>query len=407
MPSTQESIRGVPLWDGVAFRGASRIEWSGDRIETVADDEPAHDDLCVIPGLIDTHVHLGAYSGTGHADWSSWPLITPWEEQVFHIAHNAQKAARGGVTTLRDLSGDERQLAVKRAFDEGIQPGPRILVNGAVGMTAGHGDLFIPPHYPHRGRVADSPDECRKLVREYARLGADGIKIFTSGGVLSMGDKVGWRNQTLDEIRTTIDEAHALGMPVAAHSHSAEGNEIALAVGADSIEHGTGLERDQWDRLIERNVSIAPTLLINDAIADGRVNVGEEAQAKAKDVVAYRDSLFGDAGRAGIRFVLGTDANGVFVQFGDQMEEVRLMARMFGWTAERALVSATSDAADVVRMGDRIGSLAPGRAADLVVLRGRPWEDIEDLRVENIVAVVSRGRLVHGALPTSVQTGAA
>ncbi|MBO9627247.1 MAG: amidohydrolase family protein [Microbacterium sp.] len=401
MASTSDSIRGIPLWDGSAYRGASRIEWSGDRIEAVEPDEQAHDDLCVIPGLIDTHVHLGAYSGSGRADWSSWPLITPWEEQVFHIANNAQKAARAGVTTLRDLSGDERQLAVKRAFDEGIQQGPRILVHGAVGMTAGHGDLFIPPHYPHRGRTADSPDECRKLVREYARMGADGIKIFTTGGVLSMGDKVGWRNQTLDEIRATIDEAHALSMPVAAHSHSAEGNEIALSVGVDSIEHGTGLEPDQWERLIERNISVAPTLLINDAIADGRVAVGEEAQAKAKDVVAYRDSLFGDAGRAGIRFVLGTDANGVFVQFGDQMEEVRLMAQMFGWTADRALRAATSDAADVVRMADRIGSLTPGHGADLVVLRGRPWEDIADLRIENIVAVVSRGRLVHGSLPSA------
>ena len=120
MPSTQESIRGVPLWDGVAFRGASRIEWSGDRIETVADDEPAHDDLCVIPGLIDTHVHLGAYSGTGHADWSSWPLITPWEEQVFHIAHNAQKAARREVHAHAPVGGHgaAQEVAVQHAHDD-------------------------------------------------------------------------------------------------------------------------------------------------------------------------------------------------------------------------------------------------------------------------------------------------
>ncbi|MCA1307334.1 amidohydrolase family protein [Microbacterium esteraromaticum] len=399
--TTTESIRGIHLWDGSAYRGTSRIDWTGDRIDAVQSDEGTLDELCVIPGLVDTHVHLGAYSGTGHADWSSWPLITPWEEQVFHIANNAQKAARAGVTTLRDLSGDERQLAVKRAFDEGIQPGPRVLVHGAVGMTAGHGDLFIPPHYPHRGRTADSPDECRKLVREYARMGADGIKIFVSGGVLSMGDKVGWRNQTLDEIRATIDEAHALSMPVAAHSHSAEGNEIALSVGADSLEHGTGLEADQWERLVAGNIPVAPTLLINDAIADGRVAVTDDAREKAKDVVAYRDSLFGDAGRAGIRFVLGTDANGIFVQFGDQMEEVRLMADMFGWDAERALRAATSDAADVVGLTKRVGTLAEGYGADFVVLRGRPWENIADLRVENIVAVVSRGRLVHGALPTA------
>lgn len=392
-------IAGIPLWDGTALRGPSRVSWTGDRIDSVDEHALTAPELCLIPGLVDTHVHLGAYSGTGRADWTSWPLITPWEEQVFHIAHNAQKAARHGVTTLRDLSGDERQLAVKRAFDEGIQQGPRILVHGAVGMTAGHGDLFIPPHYPHRGRVADSPDECRKLVRQYARMGVDGIKIFTSGGVLSMGDRVGWRNQTTAEVLATVDEAHALSLPVAAHSHTTDGIDIALQAGVDSLEHGTGLVREQWEQLLSRDLPVAPTLLINDAIASGRVEVPADARQKATEVVARRDALFADAGRAGIRFVLGTDANGVFVQFGDQPAEVRLMAATFGWDAQRALVAATSDAAAAIGMGDRVGRIARGYAADLLVLRGAPWHDIDDLRVENIVAVVSRGRVIHGDLP--------
>ncbi|MEA5455162.1 amidohydrolase family protein [Sinomonas sp. JGH33] len=394
------ALRGIRLWDGHADRGARDLAWDGDRILSVEPSQQETDGYCVIPGLIDTHVHLGAYAGAGHVDWTSWPLLTPWEEQVFHIAANAQKAARAGVTTLRDLSGDERQLAVKRVFDAGVHPGPRVLVHGAVGMTAGHGDLFIPPHYPHRGRVADSPDECRKLVREFARLGADGIKIFTSGGVLSMGDRVGWRNQTMGELRATLDEAHALGMKVASHTHTTEGIEIALEVGVDSLEHGTGLAPEQWERVVARRIPVAPTLMINDVIAEGRAAVGEEAREKARDVVERRNARFGDAGRAGVRFVLGTDANGVFVQFGDQMEEVRLMAAMFGWTAERALVAATSDAADAIGLGDRVGTLAPGFGVDFVVLRGAPWERIEDLRVENIAAVVSRGRLVEGSLPS-------
>ncbi|MDQ4504403.1 amidohydrolase family protein [Sinomonas sp. ASV322] len=398
--TTAGTLRGIPLWDGHTDQGARDLAWDGDRILAVEPSAQKLDGYCVIPGLIDTHVHLGAYSGAGRVDWTSWPLITPWEEQVFHIAANAQKAARAGVTTLRDLSGDERQLAVKRVFDAGVQPGPRVLVHGAVGMTAGHGDLFIPPHYPYRGRVADSPDECRKLVREFARMGADGIKIFTSGGVLSMGDRVGWRNQTMDELRATLDEAHALGMKVASHTHTTEGIEIALEVGVDSLEHGTGLAPEQWERVVAGRIPVAPTLMINDVIAEGRAAVSEEAREKAGDVVARRNALFGDAGRAGVRFVLGTDANGVFVQFGDQMEEVRLMASMFGWSAERALVSATSDAADAIGLAERVGTLAPGFGADFVVLRGAPWERIEDLRVENIAAVVSRGRLVEGELPT-------
>jgi imidazolonepropionase-like amidohydrolase len=395
-------ISGISVWDGHTDLGASRLTWDDDNIvgvESTTDADGALAEYNIVPGLVDTHVHLGAYSGTRSVDWSTWPLITPAEERVFHIAANAQRAARFGVTTLRDLGGDATHLAVSRVFEEGIQVGPRIIVHGQVGMTAGHGDLFVPPHYPHRPPVADSPDECRKLVRQWARSGAHGVKIYTSGGVLSMGDRVGWRNQTNAEIATTIDEAHALGMLVAAHTHSTVGVDIALAEGVDSIEHGTGITPDHFDTLLERNLPIAPTLMINDAIADGRVNVPAEAREKAQEVVAQRNAGFTGAGAAGIRFVLGTDANGVMVKFGDQLEEVRLMRAMFGWTAERAMRAATSDAADAIGLGARVGTLAAGFGADFVVLRGHPARNIDDLHVDNIVAVVSRGRLVFGELP--------
>lgn len=394
-------LAGIALWNGSTALGASSIEWDGDHIVAVESTDAAADlsEYSVIPGLVDTHVHLGAYAGSATVDYFSWPLITPAEERVFHIAANAKKAAAAGVTTVRDLAGDENQLAVARVFDAGILQGPRIVVHGQVGMTAGHGDLFIPPHYPHRAPVADSPDECRKLVRTWARAGASGIKIYTSGGVLSIGDKVGWRNQTIEEIRTTIDEAHALGMPVAAHTHSTLGVQIALDEGVDSIEHGTGISEEQWPELVARNIPIAPTLMINDAIAEGRVPVSGEAQEKAKDVVEERNAGFTGAGRAGVRFVLGTDANGTFVKFGDQLEELRLMKEMFDWSAERTLVSGTSDAADVVGLGSTVGTLAEGFGADFIVIKGRPWENIDDLRVENIVAVVSRGSVVSGQLP--------
>ena len=214
-----------------------------------------------------------------------------------------------------------------------------------------------------------------------------------------MGDKVGWRNQTREEIRTTVDEAHALGMLVAAHTHTAEGVDIALAEGVDSIEHGTGINESHWSRLIAGNIPVAPTLMINDLIADGRIPVSDEAREKARDVVTERDRFFPAAGAAGVRFVLGTDASGRFVRFGDQLEEVRLMKDMFGWNAERTLISATSDAADAVGLGQSVGRLKPGYGVDFIVVRGRPWQDIEDLRAENIVAVVSRGKLIAGQLP--------
>lgn len=401
----QQSIERVRLWDGHRDLGVATITWSGDEIlEIRPEPEGTEADatLSVIPGLIDTHVHLDGHAGDEPPGWhSNWSLVTPPEELVFHIAANAQRAMRAGVTTLRELGGDERALAVSRVFDQGIQVGPRLVVHCQVGMTAGHGDLFIPPQYPHRRPVADSPDECRKLVRTWARKGAHGIKIHVSGGVLSQGDKVGWRNQTVEEIRTTIDEAHALGMPVAAHSHSQPTAKLALDEGVDSIEHGTGLDAELWPIAVERGITVAPTLLINDRLADGTIPVGTEAQEKAQAVVEERDRNFGGASAAGVRFVLGTDANGVMVRFGEQHEEVHRMREIFDWTPERTLVAATSDAADAVGLGDKIGTLAPGYGADLVIVRGRPWERIEDLTADAIVAVVSRGRVVAGALPAA------
>jgi imidazolonepropionase-like amidohydrolase len=395
-------LEGIRVWDGVRDAGIRDLSWVPDRIEELS---PASGErwpeLCVLPGLVDTHVHLLGFAGdhgTGH-DTFTWPLVTTREEQTLHAAANAQRAMRSGVTTLRDLAGDEAQVAVRRAFDLGIMPGPRVLVSGPVGMTAGHGDLFIPPAVHERAPLADSPDECRKLVRTWARAGLTGIKIFTSGGVLSIGDKVGWRNHTREELRATIDEAHALGMLVSAHAHSEAGIRIALEEGADSVEHGTEVTAEQAELLAARGTPVGPTLLINEIIAQGKAAASAEAQEKAAELVGRRDELFWAAAKAGVRFVLATDASGYFVEFGDQMAEVVRMTEVLGIDAETALRAATSDAAASIGLGAVTGRIAPGLGADFVVLRGRPAERIEDLTPANIVAVVCRGSLVAGELP--------
>jgi imidazolonepropionase-like amidohydrolase len=236
-------------------------------------------------------------------------------------------------------------------------------------------------------------------VRRWARAGADGIKITTSGGVLSMGDKAAWRNHTFEEVEATVEEAHALGLPVAAHAHTEAGIQVAIDAGVDSIEHATLLSGAQAEVIARRRTPVAPTLLINDAIAEARVPVTTESQHKAAALVAARDDLFRKAADAGVDFVLGTDANGHHVDFGDQMEEVRRMGQVFGWDPGRCLQAATSAAAGTVGLGDRIGRLAVGFGADLLVVRGRPWEDLRSLDTANLVAVVSQGRVVAGSLP--------
>jgi imidazolonepropionase-like amidohydrolase len=394
-----DELDGFTLWDGERDRGPVRIRWSGDRIEAVDPAPGRHQGLAVIPGLVDTHVHLDTNAVTGAGPGDAWPLVTPPEEQAVHVLGHALRFAAGGVTTLRDLAASPVQIAVGRALDEGAVPGPRLLAFGPVGMTAGHGDLFTPPRFRDRPPVADSPDQCRALVRTWAREGANGIKIYTSGGVLSMGDQVRWRNQTRAEIAATVDEAHALGMLVAAHSHTAEGIDIALAEGADSIEHATGLTAAQFGPLVAGRIPVAPTLLINDILAAGGPGVRPEAQRKAAAIVSGRAAALRAAGEAGVRFVLGTDANGRFVRHGGQLLELRRMSEAFGWSAERTLAAATSDAAAAIGLGGSIGRVAPGFAPDLVIVSGRPWLDLEELTAENIVAVICRGQLVSGRVP--------
>jgi imidazolonepropionase-like amidohydrolase len=384
----------LDLWDGTEHRGRSHVRWgaldgSDDVIQSVeASERGGNSEFSLIPGLIDTHVHLLGYAGAGTPDFLTWPLVTSPEEQVLHGLANARKALRAGVTTLRDLSADQSQFSLARALNAGIVEGPRLLAFGMVGMTAGHADLFIPPAFPIRKPVADGPDACRALVRHWARAGADGIKIATSGGVLSVGDKAAWRNYTRLEIAAIVDEAHALGMKVAAHAHTADGIRIALDEGVDSIEHATLM--DDPAAVASAGVTVAPTLLINDVIAAGGAGASPEQAAKASELVGRRDGLLRAAADAGVDFVLGTDANARHVQFGDQLIEVRRMAAVLGWSAERALQAATSRAADAIGRPD-LGRIEPGAHADLVILRGKPWENIDDLRVENIAAVFSRG----------------
>ena len=394
---------GIELWDGLTSRGPSTIRWEFDgadarftAVDTVVGG--SRPTLTVIPGLIDTHVHLVGNAGPGSPDLLTWPLVTRPEEQVLHALANARAALAAGVTTLRDLAANDVQFSLRRAIDAGIVEGPRLQAFGMVGMTAGHADMFTPAAVALRPPTADGPDECRKLVRQYARAGADGIKIATSGGVLSVGDNSAWRNHTRDEIAAIVDEAHSLGMRVAAHAHTEDGIRIALEERVDSLEHATLISAELACAAVVAGVTVAPTILINDVIAVGRAGVSSEQAAKARELVERRDALLLEAAGLGVDFVLGTDANGHHVAFGDQLAEVRRMAELFGWTAARALESATSRAAAAIGRASDLGRVSPGYLADFVVLDSRPAEDVAGLAAQHLVAVVSRGRVVAGSL---------
>ena len=420
--STPSSLDGIDVWDGHEPLGARRLAWAPSGTDASPDavvsdlqpvpPSPRHEGLSVIPGLIDTHVHLIGNAGGAASGFLTWPLVTPPTEQVLHGLAHARRALLGGVTTLRDLSADEVQFSLARAVEAGLVEAPRLFAHGMVSMTGGHGDMFVPPGVDPRLRkpTADGVDACRALVRAHARAGATGIKIATSGGLLSDGDKPSWRNHTVAEIDAIVDESHALGLLVAAHAHTTEGIRIALRAGVDSLEHATQLGGELAADVVAAGVPVAPTLLINDAIADGTVPVTPDQQAAARELVATRDAGFAAAAAAGVDFVLGTDANGFHVRFGEQMDELRRMGEVFGWSPERVLEAGTSRAAAAIGRaapsaggagsgGAVLGRIAVGAAADFVVMHGRPWRDAGVLDTANIVAVVARGRVVAGTLP--------
>jgi imidazolonepropionase-like amidohydrolase len=396
-------LRGITVWDGDELRGPSDVTWDGRLITEVRPSSgTVAEGLAVIPGLIDTHVHtmFGPASGAPE-DPVAWRLRATDAERVLHAAAHAVRAFRGGVTTLRDMAGDASHMIVSQAFESDLLTGPRLFVCGMVGVTGGHNDSFTPSTVRPRRNVADGPYACRALVREHARSGVHGIKVATGGGVLSSGSSLDWRNYTPEEIEAIVDEAHSLGLPVAAHAHTEKSIQIALDAGVDSIEHASMVTDSQARQIASNNLTIAPTLGLIDKIVNGEVSVEPEKRRKATELAAGRERRLREAAEAGVSFVLGTDADGFFTPFDEAMNEVQRMHRILGLSPEQALRSATSRAAHAVRKGDTLGRVAEGYAADFVVLKGRPWEDINELATSNIVAVVSRGAVVVGELPAA------
>lgn len=348
----------------------------------------------VMPGLIDGHVHLLSNATSRAENIHLWNVLTFIEEQTLHAAANAVKALRSGVTTVRDLAGSRPEIAVKHAMEAHLFPGARVVTAGFVGMTAGHGDMFCPVNIERRlWKTADGVDACRKLVREYARDGSDLIKICTSGGVLSVGDKAGWRNFTREETEAIVDEAHALGMRVAAHAHSRSGIKQALDAGVDTIEHGSDLDDGLVQQMLDQGTWLCPTLSISQyMISFGRERgIPEESMAKAEEMRDVRLASVRRAYEAGVRIFMGTDSCNT-MPFGRHAWELELMVEQLGMSPLEAIVASTSAAAEALDIAGTTGSLQRGKAADLLVLERNPLSDVRVLQdADNLLAVFKDG----------------
>ena len=370
------------------------------RITSVADartvrftDQVKHIDLpgeTLLPGLVDMHVHLtslaeiGGYQGLKYTD-NFWTAVG---------VANAKKTLDAGFTTVRNVgSSDFADVALKQAIDGGWAEGPRIVpATYAIGATGGHcDDTGLPPYYDKKAdSVISGVEGAREKVRWLHKYGAEVIKICATGGVFSLGDSVGAQQLSLQEMKAIADEAHMLGLKVAAHAHGDEGIHDAILAGIDTIEHAS-LASDATLQLAKQHGTWFDMDIYNDdyILATGTSNGTEqESLDKEKAIGLKQRQTFQRGVRAGVKMLFGTDA-GVYPHGGNAKQFAKMV--QWGMTPIQAIRAATTSASEALGRPE-VGSLQPGAYGDIVAVRGDPLTNVSVL--EHVDAVVKGGKLV-------------
>lgn len=349
-------------------------------------------DAYIVPGLIDSHVHLTS-------EWSPTSRMKALSDSevdaALEGAAHAKTTLLAGFTTVQDVGGaNEAIFSLRDAISAGKIDGPRIRASGrAVTPTGGHGDsngfspaltkVFSGPN------ACNGADDCRRAVRETIRSGADLIKITATGGVLS-NTKAGLEQQFYDdEIKVIVDTAAMMGRKVTAHAHGKSGIEAALRNGVQSIEHGTYLDDETIALFRKHNATLVPTVLAGVTVTGWTTNgwLPEASREKAAVVGPLMQDMLTRAREGGVNVAFGTDSG--VSQHGKNGEEFIYMVNA-GFSPEEAIKTATVNASIHIEMDDQIGTLEPGKFADMVVLRNDPLEDVRALQ-SSITMVIKNG----------------
>lgn len=351
----------------------------------------------VTPGLIDAHVHVTAFS----ADFRELER-NPSSYVHAQTARIMREMLARGFTTVRDMSGADHGMA--RAQQEGLVAGPRLHFCGhALSQTGGHGDMRLPgeDHAPNErgtcgvGVVADGVDAVRAAARNELRKGAHHIKIMGSGGVASPTDRIDSTQYSIHEITAAVEEAEAANRYVAAHAYTARAINRALRAGVRSIEHGNLLDEESLRLFVQTGAYLVPTLVTYWALKEeGReFGLSDASWAKVDTVLETGLDAIRLAHEAGVRLVYGTDLLGGMHRH--QNEEFRLLAKV--QPVIDVIRSATCTAAELLGEPDTLGVVAPGAAADLLVLDDDPVEDIGVLAdiEQHLDLVIQAGAIVH------------
>lgn len=378
-------------------RGASSILIRGGKIESIHDGFVAAashpgarvvdlKDKFVLPGLIDTHVHLDSDRAGQEGlveNLTNGPAYFAYEAAV-----NARKTLAAGFTTVRNLgNSDGVTLALRDAIAAGKVQGPRIIDAGtSISTTSGHGDhsLGLAPdiadHAPQEN-LCDGPEACRRAVRLQIRRGVDVIKIMTTGGVNSrIGAGLG-RQMFDDEAKALIETAHLYGKKVAVHAHGADGINLALRHGADSIEHGTLMDEEGIKLFLKTGAYYVPTLSTVNGYLERIAKDPDAYPPEVRSKIDWRISITGKALEKavprGVKIAFGTDAG--VSKHGRNADEFELLVK-HGLTSAEAIKAATVNAADLLGLASEVGSLEPGKNADLIAVSGDPLEDVKVLK---------------------------
>jgi imidazolonepropionase-like amidohydrolase len=348
----------------------------------------------ILPGLIDSHIHI-----TGNGDPNilrRMKKTIPY--QAIESTLNARALLEAGFTSIRDAgSSFLLDIGLREAVNDGIVPGPRMKVSGkGLSITGGHGDNFFPPEIEFSGRyVVDSPDEARKAAREQLRAGADCIKVCATGGVMSEKDEPTARGLTVDEMRAAIEEAHNVGAKTLAHAQGNQGIKNAIIAGIDSIDHGFYLDDEAIEMMIARGVFLVPTLAaVHHIVVNGeRMGIPEYGVRKAREAQEAHIESFKKALAAGVKIAMGTDAATPFNFHGKNALELELMCNA-GMTPAQALLSTTKMGAELLGTLDKVGTVEPGKLADIILVSGDPLADVRVLQpAENIQLVMKGGEV--------------
>ncbi len=385
---------------GSASRGPSTVIIRNGKIsEILSGYQPAPADATfidlkdkfVLPGLIDSHVHLDSDAG-GNAALIEAITDSP-ARAAYRAAGNAKKTLMAGFTTVRNMGdGTGATLALRDAVAAGELPGPRIIDAGrSISTTSGHMDATLSVSEDLHGSIGqenlcDGVESCRQAIRKQIRRGVDVIKIATTGGVNSrIGAGLG-RQLFDDEVKALVDTAHLYGKKVAVHAHGDDGVNAALAAGADSIQHGTMMTEESIKLFKAAGAYYVPTLSTVNGYLE---RLAANPNAYPPDVLAKVQWRIGVTGKslakaypAGVKIAFGTDAG--VSKHGRNADEFELMVK-HGMPAAAAIQAATMNAATLLGVEKEVGSLEPGKAADLIAVAGDPTADITTLKSVHFV----------------------